>query len=257
MLLDYYKKLLGDIPSFLKKYLKCSSLKRLKKVGYFCGMDYASTPCFSHVIDYMNKDYANQETTEEYTGKILENDSYLLECLKRDSILLDDIIDFKRYSIVDNQRPRVCADRLDGVILTGISWTKNVDEAFIRDVIFDMRIDHGEIGFTSKRLVKKIVKVSNSIDIMCHSKEDHYMMELLADITRYAISKEYISYDDLYVLNEDEIFKIFKSKKDKTLNYMIQLFQNIKLCELPPVEVPSSVKIRDLKPLVRGERYEG
>ena len=42
MLLEYYKELLGNIPSFMKKYLRCSSLKRLKKVGYFCGMDYAS-----------------------------------------------------------------------------------------------------------------------------------------------------------------------------------------------------------------------
>lgn len=298
MLLDYYKKLLGDVPAFLKKYLRCSSLKRLKKVGYFCGMDYASkdiydfkeyitrydhsltvalltynltsdkkqtiaalfhdvaTPCFSHVIDYMNKDYANQETTEEYTEKILSNDEYLLTCLEKDNLSLEDI-DFKKYSIVDNKRPRVCADRLDGVILTGISWTKNVDEKFISDVVSDMRIDHGEIGFTSKRLVKKIVKISNSIDVVCHSKEDHYMMELLADITRYAISKEYIKYDDLYVLNEIELFKIFKSKKDKTLDYMLDIFYNIEKDELPEVIVPGDVKIRDLKPLVKGERYEG
>ena len=109
MYLDYYMNLLGynEIPRFLIKYLKCPSLLRLKKIGYFCGMDYASkdiydfreyisrydhsinvalitykltknkkatiaalfhdvaTPCFSHVIDYMNKDYANQESTEE------------------------------------------------------------------------------------------------------------------------------------------------------------------------------------------------
>ncbi len=35
----YYKELLDDIPVFLNKYLKAKSLKRLKKVGYFCGMD--------------------------------------------------------------------------------------------------------------------------------------------------------------------------------------------------------------------------
>ena len=38
----YYKKLLNSKPEFLNKYLKSTSLKRLKKVGYFCGMDYAS-----------------------------------------------------------------------------------------------------------------------------------------------------------------------------------------------------------------------
>ena len=44
MILDYYKELLGinEIPDFLKEYLKVPSLKRIKSVGYFCGMDYAS-----------------------------------------------------------------------------------------------------------------------------------------------------------------------------------------------------------------------
>ena len=31
-----------EIPDFLNKYLKVSSLTRLKGIGYFCGMDYAS-----------------------------------------------------------------------------------------------------------------------------------------------------------------------------------------------------------------------
>ena len=112
----YYKKLLTDTPDFLKKYLKCKSLKRLIKVGYFCGMDYASkdiydfseyisrfdhsltvallvykltknkvytlmglfhdvgTPVFSHVIDYMNQDYEEQESTEKYTENIIKNE---------------------------------------------------------------------------------------------------------------------------------------------------------------------------------------
>ena len=170
MYLQHYLKELGylALPDFLIKYLKTPSLLRLKKVGYFCGMDYASkdiynfreyisrydhsitvslivykltrnkiatlaglfhdiaTPCFSHVIDYMNEDYEKQESTEEYTEYILRKDRYLLKCLKEDNININDIINFKRYPIVDNDRPKVCADRVDGVILTGIGWTKNV-----------------------------------------------------------------------------------------------------------------------------------
>ena len=44
MYLQYYLEELGylNIPDFLVKYLKTPSLLRLKKVGYFCGMDYAS-----------------------------------------------------------------------------------------------------------------------------------------------------------------------------------------------------------------------
>ena len=150
MLLDYYKELLdiNEMPDFLKEYLKVPSLNRIKSVGYFCGMDYASiniydfkeyisrydhsltvslltykltkdkkstlaalfhdisAPCFSHVIDYMNKDYETQESTEEYTERIIREDKKLVKLLKKDNIEVEDIINFKEYPIVDNKRPR-------------------------------------------------------------------------------------------------------------------------------------------------------
>ena len=165
-LLEYYLKKLDydKRPYFLNKYLHALSLLRLKKVGYFCGMDYASkdiydfkelitrydhsltvalltwkythdktstiaglfhdiaTPCFSHVIDYMNNDFINQESTEKNTGNIIMRDQFLLHCLYNDNIYLNNVINFKKISIVDSERPKLCADRLDGIILTGISW---------------------------------------------------------------------------------------------------------------------------------------
>lgn len=44
MLLQYYLEKLEytDLPNFLVKYLRLPSLLRLKNIGYFCGMDYAS-----------------------------------------------------------------------------------------------------------------------------------------------------------------------------------------------------------------------
>ena len=123
---NYYIRLLGypNIPEFLKKYLTLTSIVRLKEIGYFCGMDYASkdvynfkkyisrynhvlstallvykltndkvytlqalfhdisTPVFSHVIDYMNKDYLHQESTEEFTEFIISSDSILKRYLE-------------------------------------------------------------------------------------------------------------------------------------------------------------------------------
>ena len=125
----YYKELLlEDYPSFLNKYLECPSIVRLKSIGYFCGMDYASkdiydfgekitrydhslttalltyklchdkkatiaalfhdiaTPCFSHVIDYMNKDYDKQESTEQFHNKMLLKDKKLEYLLSQDNL---------------------------------------------------------------------------------------------------------------------------------------------------------------------------
>lgn len=290
--LEYSKR-----PSFLNKYLDTPCLTRLKKIGYFCGMDYASksvynfkehitrydhsltvalltwkctkdrtatlaglfhdvaTPCFSHVIDYMNKDYENQESTEEYTEKILKNDKYINKCLKEDNIKIEDIINFKQYNIVDNNRPKVCADRLDGVILTGISWTKNIDYEDIKNIVNDIKIYDNEIGFMTKDIANKVLETSKSIDIYCHSNEDNYMMELLASITKYGIDNKYITYEELYVSNEEDLISKLKMSKDLNLIKYFDKFENITSAEIPSINLPK-VKIRDLNPLVQGKRIK-
>lgn len=304
MLTQYYLTKLGikNIPSFLQKYLESPSIKRLQKVGYFCGMDYASkhiyqfseyitrydhslsvalltyqytkdkkatiaglihdiaTPCFSHVIDYMNEDYENQESTEEYTELIIKEDKYLMNCLKEDNINVDEITNFKKYSIVDNDRPKLCADRIDGVILTGIGWTKNITKEDIDNIVDDLTLftnedNELELGFTKESIVKKVIEVSKSIDIYCHSKEDNYMMLLLAKITKLAIDKKYITYEDLYKLNEEEIIKLFKRKRNIEFKKLFKQFELITLDEIPDIEL-SKVKIRKLNPLLNNIRYK-
>lgn len=289
-------------PNFLDKYLLVPSLLRLKQVGYFCGMDYASkdiydfrekisrydhsltvalitwkltknmkatlaglfhdisTPCFSHVIDYMNKDYEEQESTEEKTGEILRNDLDLLKCLSEDNILVDEIVDFKKYSIVDLDRPMLCADRLDGVILTGLFWTKNVNINDVNRIISNLIVVKNEknileIGFKDRDIAKLVLETSELIDLYCHSKEDNYMMELLAKITKRAIELEIITYDELFILNEDEIIQKFQNSNDLEIINNLDLFRTISRDLIPNIDMPK-IKVRDLNPIVLDKRLK-
>ena len=291
--LNYYLYLLGyaNMPDFLIKYLDTPSLIRLKKIGYFCGMDYASkdiynfstyisrythslttalltykissdrkatlaglfhdvgTPCFSHVIDYMNKDYANQESTEEYTERIVLSDSYLKQCLLKDGIRANEIIDFKNYSL---------ADRLDGIILNSLGWTKTISKQDIKDILNSIAIyinEDGkkEIGFTNYKVASRVVELSNIIDRYCHSNEDNYMMELLARITKYALDNGYITYDDLYHYDEEYVFGLLYSIKDRVLEDHLLEFTTRKKEDIPITKLPN-LKARVLRPLVNSKR---
>lgn len=289
-----------DIPIFIKKYLDVPSLTRLKNIGYFCGMDYASkniynfkeyitrfdhslstalltfkltknkietlaalfhdiaTPCFSHVIDYMNKDYENQESTEEYTSEIIKQDKKLQDYLKEDKINIEDIINFKKYSIVDNKRPKLCADRLDGIILNGISWAKNINESDIKEIVSDLKVydnedEEKELGFKSKDIALKAIKINEEIEKLYHSSEDNYMMELLADITRTSIENKIITYKDLYYLDEPNLFKKIKESKVEKLKNLLDKFENIKKSEIPPTII-NNIKIRNIIPIANNTR---
>lgn len=303
-LLDEYLNLLGvvKLPYFLRRYLQIPCLVRLKNIGYFCGMDYASkdiydfkekitrydhslsvalltwrftknkkatlaalfhdvaTPCFAHVIDYMNKDYAQQESTEEYTKEVLGKDEQLLKLLKKDGITLEDISDFKQYSIVDNDRPKLCADRLDGIILTGIAWTKTLNRQDIIEIVNDINVyknefDELELGFKTLKVAKKALDTSNQIDIYCHTNEDNYMMEFLAHITKMAIDNELITYESLYYLDESLLIKCLEECKIAEIKEAFQQFRTIMKDDIPPIKL-ENVKKRDLKPLVGGLRLK-
>ena len=219
-----------------------------------------ATPCFSHVIDYMNKDYANQESTEELTEVIIKNDKYLLECLKQDNIDVNDIIEFKKYSIVDNNRPKLCSDRLDGVILTGAFWTKNLNFIDIENilnhvVVLENEDKELELGFNCEKTARKVMNVSNIIDKYCHSNEDNYMMELLASLTKYVIDHNYITYEDLYILDEKKINMLFDTIEDEEFISKYNNFKEIKMGEIPNQEMPY-VKKRTLNVLVNGKRVK-
>lgn len=298
---EYLNLLTQDkIPSFLIKYLTVSSLVRLKNVGYFCGMDYASknvynfkekisrydhsltvalltwkftndkkatlaglfhdiaTPCFAHVIDYMNKDYENQESTEEYTEEIIKNDEKLQKYLKEDNISSEDIIDFKKYTVVDNSRPKLCADRLDGIILTGIAWTKTIDKNDIIEIVKDLEIykneyHERELGFKTHSIALKTLYTSSEIDKFCHTNEDNFMMELLAKITKLTIDNKIIKYDELYYIDEPTLLDKIRGSKIDELTQLLNKFENIMVADIPVI-VLNNVKIRDLNPLVNGIR---
>lgn len=223
-----------------------------------------STPCFSHVIDYMNKDYANQESTEKYTESIISNDETLKKYLIEDNIKISEIINFKKYPIVDNKRPKLCADRLDGIILTGLNLTRNITKEDISNIIENITVFTNEfleleIGFTSQEVAEKVLLVSESIDKYFHSKEDNYMMELLASITRMAISKNYISYEELYKYTEEDIFKIFNNKKNREFQELLNTFKNVKVEQIPKeaFEIDlTDVKQRNINPLVKSKRLK-
>ena len=301
MYLEHYKNRLDGIPSFLQKYLNAPSISRLKRVGYFCGMDFASkdiynfseyisrydhsltvalmiykltgdkkatlaglfhdigTPCFSHVIDYMNGDYITQESTEEYTEKIILNDKELLKCLADDNINVDDVIDFKKYSLVDLDRPSLCSDRLDGIILTAMGWTKDISCDDINIIVDSMCVyknenNVDEIGLNDENIVKRIVDINNLINVYCHSIEDNYMMNLLAEITKLGINNNLFSYDDLYYLTEDKLFDILNNCNIKEILELLYIFYNIKRSDIPKKEMPK-IKVRSIDPLCKGRRW--
>ena len=296
----YIKFLEKYVPSAIKKYYETPSLQRLKGVGYFCGMDYASKdiydfkyhvstfdhskttagitskytddkrailaalyhdvskPTCGHVVDYMNKDYLTQESTEEYTKDIIVNDDLLMKYLKEEHIEPEEIADFKRYSLVDLDRPSLCADRIDGVLLSSLAWSEKMIYTEAKAILNDLEVYKNEdgkeeIGFKSKFMAKYFYMKNKDIDNLTHTSWDTYMMELLASIIRLAIEEELITYDSLYYLNDDQLFRLLEFSENKELKGKLTEFEYIHKGDIQPIR-NDQIKKRLINPLVNGTR---
>lgn len=219
-----------------------------------------SSPAFSHVIDFMNGDFINQESTEEKTEEILRNSEELKSLLKIDGIAIDDIVDFKKYSIVDLDRPSMCADRLDNIIAVGMAWVKKVDFNLAKEIIDSIEIQINEFGveeisFKSKEIAEYVKIINDSVNELTHSNDDTYMMLLASRLIRRCLEINVFTYNELFMNGEHFIINkiIDNLGRDLELDKMWDEFRNIK--DIPQVDQPP-IKNKFVNPLVKKKRLE-
>ncbi len=72
-----------------------------------------ATPAFKHAVDFMNGDYETQESTEELTTYMIKESQEIMELLERDGITVEEVEDYHKYPIADNDTPQLSSDRLE------------------------------------------------------------------------------------------------------------------------------------------------
>lgn len=241
-----------DYPTFIDKYLKTKTLKRLKNVTQFCGCDYTKlysplflytrydhslvvahmtwhftqdkketiasllhdigTPCFAHTIDYVFGDYINQESSEKDIIEMMSQDEELLNCLKEDKISLEELQDLTKYEILENKSPKLCTDRLDGVLHTCSIWLhthtlSEIKEVYDNLVVLKNEEGKKEIGFQEEKVAVKFVDMVKNYAVALQKNENKFTMDFIANVIKKAVEKNLITIEDLYEKKESDIIK--------------------------------------------------
>lgn len=302
---NYFKILVDEIPYFLYEYINTPELQRIGKIGVNCGTDYTkifnnkffysrldhsigvaliiwnftkdkkqalaglfhdiATPCFSHCIDFLHKDYKNQEVTEADTRKIIEESQEIQSLLKKDNILIDEVCDYKIYPIADNDTPKLSADRLEYTLSSGLSFTQEWNVSDIKEMYSNLTIlsnedNITELGFNDKEIAEKFVNGASKMWMVFQGNKDKLVMQFIADSIKIAIDKNVIKEVDLYKYSEAEIIdKILNCKEDKLSNNFRNFMESTDICEglNPPKDnyyIGFDVKKRYINPLVKGVR---
>lgn len=288
----------NDYPYFIDKYINTKDIKRLDGVGFFCGCDYSGlfkmkfwysrlhhsvacalmmwnftknkeqtlsalfhdmgSPAFSHCIDFLLNDPVNQESSELNVKDIINNSVEIKALLKEDNINIEDINDVSNYPIMENNKPKICVDRLEGILCTGLIWTKIWSNTDIKNIYKDISVleenNIKEVGFNTLKIANDFFRGVYKYSIILQQNEDKFTLKYISDILNELIENNKLSKDDLYILSEDEIIKLIK--KDNELKIKWDIINNIKhlnRSEIAPNSyyVSTEIKKKYVIPLIR------
>jgi len=172
-----------------------------------------ATPVFKHTIDFMNKDYEKQESTEELTTKIISESKEIMELLNRDGIKVEEVADYHIYPIADNDTPCLSSDRLEYTLSNGLGATEKIwtldDVKEIYDNIEIQEDENGieELGFKDIAIAEKFVHTMSILSRLYRREKTLFTMQMLADIMRIMSDNNLINISEMYNLSEKEVIE--------------------------------------------------
>lgn len=217
-----------------------------------------ATPCFSHVIDFLNHDYTRQESTEERTEAILSSDPFIQETLKKKDILLKEVINYHRYPIADNDSPYLSADRLEYTLSNFLNFSLCSLEQ-VKDFYDDLTVSLNEKGetelcFQSEERAEAFTLLTLKNSSYYISDEDRYGMEILARIMKTAIDRNVLSENDLYTTEKNVLSLLHK---DPVSSRNFSFFQSLSRIRISKEEKPGYFRVpskkRYIDPFVKGK----
>ncbi|MDD2208676.1 MAG: hypothetical protein PHU45_04955 [Bacilli bacterium] len=218
----------------------------------------AGNPALRHVIDYLNNDHVNQESTEIDLNIYLAKDKHLMSLFNIFGYNIEDISNYKKYPLVDSKRPKLCADRLDGIFLSSLVWAKSIILEEIENIYENIIIkknenNEDEFSFIDLAVADYVVEQNVIINSLTQTNDDYILMSILARIIKILIDTKIIKYDDLFILTDRNIFEIIEKSLDVSEIY--PLYREFKDLSHKLLFMRKPIKKRIIDPLVLEFRY--
>ena len=160
-----------------------------------------ATPTFAHSVDFLHGDSLRQESTEAGTEEIICSSSEICRILAGAGIRTEDVVDYHRYPIADNDSPRLSADRLEYTF--GNLFHYGFRPAFVlRQYYRDLSVAENEDGAPELAFRDLLTAISFGFDALkCSqiyvSPQDRYAMQMLSELLARALERGILRESDL------------------------------------------------------------
>lgn len=218
-----------------------------------------STPVFAHVIDFLHGDHMTQEYTENRTETMIRSSAQIQEVLSSLGLSTEDVMDYHRYPIADNDSPRLSSDRLEYSLGNMVNYgftDQETAEMFYRDIRVGINEeDEPELGFSSGETAFSFSKLAMQCSKVYVCDSDRYAMQMLSELIGHAIRDRILTEDDLY-RTEPEVIQLLTSNAHYRKEWLDFRSYHTILTDPSPDDTGRRIiyaKKRYIDPLVIGE----
>ena len=217
-----------------------------------------ATPVFAHTIDFLNGDSLTQESTELLTEDFIKNDSKIMELLEKHNLKIEDVNDYHKYPICDNNSPKLSSDRLEytinNIVNFGFEDLKTVKKYY--ENLEVGQLPDGETEIIFKNADEAIGFAENALKCskIYVSDEDRFSMQILSEIIDIALKKNVLTLDDLYITEPEVIAKLEASEETKNEWRYFRRFSKIVKDDSVPLSRRRTIfaKKRYIDPFIKG-----
>lgn len=171
-----------------------------------------ATPVFAHVVDFLRGDYLSQTSTESGTAEIIRNSAEIGAVLRELGLRPEDVEDYHRFPIADNDPPRLSADRLDYTLGNAVNFgLASIEE--LTEIFSDLRVGENEFGetelvFQDAEKAARFAELALECSKIYVCDADRYAMQALAELLRRALAAGVLTENDLSTTEEEVVAKL-------------------------------------------------
>lgn len=160
-----------------------------------------AAPTFSHSVDFLRGDALRQEATESGTAELICSSAEIAEILQRLEIPMDEVLDYHRYPIADNDAPRLSADRLE-YTLGNLDKFRLRSSTVLRLYFEQLCVSQNEDGQPELVFRDAAAAIDFGFDALRCSRiyvsdEDRYAMQMLSELLGRALERGILTERDL------------------------------------------------------------
>lgn len=174
-----------------------------------------ATPPFAHVVDFLHGDYLQQESTERGTAELIAGSEPIRDALHACGLQPEEVDDYHRYPIADNDSPKLSADRLEytlgNAINYGLGTAQTVAELYLNLCVARNEEGEPELCFSDAQAALQFAELSLACSEIYVSDEDRYSMQRLAELLAQALERGVLSPQ---TLRGTELALILQLQKD-------------------------------------------